>query len=136
MALSRERIADELLKLLGLEDPSATVAIMLDPAILEPVLPEIGTERLSTLESLIAAEHQAAIEPHPLRRLAALLPRDPDTAAEVGARLKLSNKARKRSPIASAPTAPSTACCSQGCPRTLAESPSGNRRGCRSAGAH
>jgi poly(A) polymerase len=96
MALSRERIADELLKLLGLEDPSATVAIMLDRAILEPVLPEIGTERLSTLESLIAAEHQAAIEPHPLRRLAALLPRDPDTAAEVGARLKLSNKARKR----------------------------------------
>ena len=35
MALSRERIADELLKLLGLPDPSATVAIMLergDPA--------------------------------------------------------------------------------------------------------
>ncbi len=34
MALSRERIADELLKLLGLPDPSTTVGIMLDRGIL------------------------------------------------------------------------------------------------------
>ncbi len=42
MALSRERIADELLKLLGMPDPSSTVAIMLEHAILRPVLPEMG----------------------------------------------------------------------------------------------
>ena len=41
MALSRERIADELLKLLGLPDPAPTVALMLERAILKPVLPEI-----------------------------------------------------------------------------------------------
>lgn len=96
MALSRERIADELLKLLGLPDPSATVGIMLQRAILKPVLPEIGAERLSDLEALITAERETAVAPYALRRLAALLPRDPELAGEIAARLKLSNKARKR----------------------------------------
>jgi poly(A) polymerase len=96
MALSRERIADELLKLLGLADPSATVAIMLGHRILEPVLPEITAERLPKLESLIAAEQQAGLAPDALRRLAALLPPGPELAGAVAARLKLSNKARKR----------------------------------------
>ena len=39
MALSRERIADELLKLLGMADPSSTVQVMLERGILKPVLP-------------------------------------------------------------------------------------------------
>ena len=50
MALSRERIADELLKLLAVEDPSATIGIMLQRGILKPVLPEIESARLSGLE--------------------------------------------------------------------------------------
>src|SRR5690606_2757123 len=41
MALSRERIADELLKLLALPDPVETVALMVRHAIFAPVLPEI-----------------------------------------------------------------------------------------------
>jgi poly(A) polymerase len=96
MALSRERIADELLKLLGLADPAATVGIMLRRSILKPVLPEIEPQRQRDLEALIGAEKAAAIEPDGLRRLAALLPRNPDVAGAVGARLKLSNKARAR----------------------------------------
>ena len=96
MALSRERIADELLKLLGLPDPSATVAIMLDRSILRPVLPEIEPARVADLKNVISIEQQACIEADPLRRLAALLPRDPPTVEAVAARLKLSNKARKR----------------------------------------
>ncbi len=96
MALSRERIADELLKLLGLPDPSATVGIMLQRAILKPVLPEIEPKRLADLEALIAAERATGTAPDTLRRLAALLPRDPELAGEIAARLKLSNKARKR----------------------------------------
>lgn len=96
MALSRERIADELLKLLALPDPSVTVGIMLDRGILKPVLPEIARERLPGLQNLIAAEQAAQIPADPLRRLAALLPRDPETAGGVAVRLKLSNKARKR----------------------------------------
>lgn len=96
MALSRERIADELLKLLAVADPSTTVGIMLRHDILKPVLPEIDAERLGKLQSLVASEGAADVEPDPLRRLAALLPRDQAVADAVGARLRLSNKARKR----------------------------------------
>ena len=102
MALSRERIADEVLKLLAVDDPAPTVAIMLQNGILRPVLPEIAFERLSGLETLIAAERSAGAEPDPLRRLAALLPRDPTVADDVAVRLKLSNKARKRLSCAAA----------------------------------
>src|SRR6476660_1608652 len=56
MALSRERIADELLKLLNVACPARTLAIMLDRSILKPVLPEIASERLGSLQALIAAE--------------------------------------------------------------------------------
>lgn len=96
MALSRERIADELVKLLGLADPSPTVGLMLERGILEPVLPEIVPGRSTELKALIAAEKTAGIEADPIRRLSALLPRDPDLAERIGGRLKLSNKARKR----------------------------------------
>ena len=96
MALSRERIADELLKLLAMADPSATLEIMLDRKILKPVLPEIDPSCLPAFRDLIAAEHEAGAEPDPLRRLIALLPRKPEVADAVGARLRLSNKSRKR----------------------------------------
>ena len=96
MALSRERIADELLKLLGVEDPARTVGIMLQRNILKSVLPEIEPERLCDLKALIAAEQAAGIEADPLRRLAALLPKDSDVADDIAVRLRLSNKARKR----------------------------------------
>ena len=96
MGLSRERIADELLKLLAVADPSPTVTIMLDRSILKPVLPEVEVGRLASLKTLIAAEEVASIDADPLRRLAALLPRDAAVAEDVAARLRLSNKARKR----------------------------------------
>jgi len=96
MALSRERIADELLKLLAVDDPAPTVGIMLQRGILRPILPEIEPERLCELEALIAAEKAAGVTPDPLRRLASLLPRAPRIADEIAVRLRLSNKARKR----------------------------------------
>lgn len=96
MALSRERVADELLKLLAIADPSRTVTIMLDRQILKPVLPEIARDRISDLRNVIAAEQDAGIPADPLRRLAALLPRDPAVAENIAGRLRLSNKARKR----------------------------------------
>jgi poly(A) polymerase len=103
MALSRERIADELLKLLGLPNPSGTVAIMLERGILKPVLPEIEAKRLRDLRSTIAAEQEASIKPDALRRLAALLPRDTGVAEDIAGRLRLSNKARKRLGCIAAP---------------------------------
>lgn len=94
MALSRERIADELLKLLGLPDPSATVRLMIARGIFRPVLPEI--ESADRLDALVTAEQAAGIGPAAIRRLAALLPADPQVAASVGARLRLSNKLAAR----------------------------------------
>lgn len=96
MALSRERIADELIKLLALPNPSATVALMLERGIIKPIIPEIAPQQAGTLRALVAAERKARVEPDGLRRLAALLPRDSHLAEAVAARLKLSNKARKR----------------------------------------
>ncbi len=96
MALSRERIADELLKLLGMPDPAPTVAIMLERAILKAVVPEIELASLELVASLVAAERAAAIDGDALRRLSALLPPDALQAEKIAVRLKLSNKARKR----------------------------------------
>jgi poly(A) polymerase len=96
MALSRERIADELLKLLGMPDPDTTVGVMLERGILRPVVPEIDPAWLPALEALIENERQAEVAPDPLRRFAALLPDDPALAEKIAVRLRFSNKARKR----------------------------------------
>lgn len=94
MALSRERIADELLKLLALPDPAPSVALMIARGILRPVLPEI--EGAGRLASLVATERAAGIGPAPIRRLAALLPADPALAGAVAARLRLSKLQTRR----------------------------------------
>lgn len=96
MALSRERIADEMLKLLGLPDPAPTVGLMLDKGIFAPVLPEIGRDGVRRLARLPAREEAAGVAADPLRRFAALLPADPEIATAVAARLRLSNAARQR----------------------------------------
>jgi poly(A) polymerase len=102
MALSRERIADELLKLLALPAPAATVRLMVGRGILKPVLPQIDEEGAARLERLTAREAEAGVAGDPVRRLAALLPADPEAAASVAARLRLSNRAAKRLAAAAA----------------------------------
>ncbi len=96
MALSRERIADELLKMLALPDPAVTVKLMIGHGIFAPVLPEITTEGWQVLSRLIAREHAMSITPESIRRFAALLPQDPDTARTIATRLKLSKAQRQR----------------------------------------
>jgi poly(A) polymerase len=96
MALSRERIADELTKLLALPAPVEAVRLMVERGILRPVLPEIGAGGVERLARLVRREAEAGVAPHPLRRLAALLPPDPATAAAVAARLRLSKRGAKR----------------------------------------
>ncbi|OCC22685.1 polynucleotide adenylyltransferase [Croceicoccus estronivorus] len=94
--LSRERVAMELLNLLALPDPSATVARMRSLGVLPVILPEAGNAQIAVLERLIAAERAANVSPDPLRRLAALLPAAEPVADNVAARLRLSGKQRKR----------------------------------------
>ena len=94
MALSRERIADELLKILALDDPTPTVRLMIRHGIFRPVLPEIVSAE--TLARLPRREQAAGIAADGVRRLGALLPREPEVAADVAARLRLSNAAKLR----------------------------------------
>jgi poly(A) polymerase len=96
MALSRERIADELTKLLALPEPGATVGMMVARGIFRPVVPEIDEAGAARLERLVEKEKAVGTSPDPLRRLAALLPPDPEVAGAVAARLRLSNKAQRR----------------------------------------
>ena len=94
MALSRERIAAELLKLLVAPGAVATVTLMLAHGILTPVLPEIADAL--PLAALADAEAQGGGQPDPIRRLAALLPRDPALGESIANRLKLSKAQRAR----------------------------------------
>lgn len=103
MALSRERIADELLKLLGAGDPAPAIAAMLARAILKPVLPEIDADGLARLTALVAAEQAAGLPGSAPRRFAALIPQSATGAEEIAARLKLSNALRKRLALAVSP---------------------------------
>lgn len=94
MALSRERIAVEILKLLDSKAPVAAIGLMLAHNILKPVLPEI--ERSDALIRLVEREAAFAIDGHPIRRLAALIGPAPETARGIAARLKLSKAQSKR----------------------------------------
>ncbi|MEG3150131.1 CCA tRNA nucleotidyltransferase [Sphingomonas sp. ZT3P38] len=101
MALSRERIAAELLRLIVAVHAVPVVALMIERGIFRPVLPEI--ESVAQLARLAKREGEAGIAPDAIRRLAALLPADPRVADDVGARLKLSKVDRRRLASAAEP---------------------------------
>lgn len=94
MALSRERIAAELLKLLLANNAVPTVTLMIDEGIFRPMLPEIV--EADRLARLMMREAESGTAPNAIRRLAALLPWDAAVAEDVGARLKLSKFDRRR----------------------------------------
>ncbi len=102
MALSRERIAGELLKMLALPDPVPTFAVMVSHGIWRPVLPEITEQSVERLGLLIEREARFGQPGNALRRLAALLPADGDVALRIARQLRLS-KAQAAHLAASAP---------------------------------
>ena len=87
-ALSVERVWSELKKILGAPDPRHAVVAMASNGVLAVVLPE-ATGTLA-FHNLVALECDAFLEPDPLQRLMALLPREVGVATQVTARLKLS----------------------------------------------
>lgn len=107
--LSRERIAMELLNLLGLADPTETVVRMHERGVLPVILPEAQQCHLRALERLVAAENENSATADPVRRLAALLPPSPDIAVGVAARLRLSRSQRGQLQTATARSAQDTA---------------------------
>jgi poly(A) polymerase len=90
--LSAERVAQELLRLLAVEDPVPALRMMLQDGVLAAIAPE--ATRLDRLERLVAGEFDPA--PDPLRRLAALIDVDATGAEALAARLRLSNADRDR----------------------------------------
>ena len=94
--LSRERVAWELLALLGLPDPVETVRRMHESGVLGVVLPEANGPATAALAALVRAEERAGIAPSPIRRLAALLPAAPRLVEPVAARLRLSAAQKRR----------------------------------------
>jgi len=94
-SLSRERIADELLKILALPDPRAIVGQMADDGIFEVLLPELDAGFAAAFDRLVANERAADAPIAPLRRLAALLPGDAAVGEQVASRLRLSTRQRK-----------------------------------------
>ncbi len=95
MALSRERIRDELLKLLVAADAVRVTRLMIERGVLRPVVPEIDVAGVERLARLAALESGAGLPPDAIRRLAAALPPDPAANEAVGSRLKLSNAERQ-----------------------------------------
>jgi poly(A) polymerase len=88
--LSAERVAQELVRLLAVDDPVPALRMMGEDGVLRAVLPE--ATRPDRLARLIALEPS----PDPLRRLAALIAVDAAGAAAVAERLRLSNAWRDR----------------------------------------
>lgn len=94
-ALSRERIAQELARLLSLKSPAASVGLMIEHAIFAPFLPELCADAHDRLQRLVQREqllHQSGSLP---ARLLSILLTDTVAVDKVAARLKLSNKMRE-----------------------------------------
>jgi len=94
-ALSRERIAQELARLLSLKDPVRSVCLMEQHGIFTPFLPELGREAAGKLKCLVTREQLYDAPISLPARFLAILKHDPVAVDKVAARLKLSNKMRE-----------------------------------------
>lgn len=103
--LSAERVRAEFLKLLAAPDPAAVIRLMRDEGVLEHLMSQATA--IDRLERLVAIEAVLGLC-DPLRRLAALLAVDADTAGHLAQGLRLSNEERDRL-VAMAGTGPALA---------------------------
>ena len=94
-ALSRERIAQELTRILTLKDPVESVKLMITNGIFAPFLPELSISAASDLQLLVKRESALAQPVSLPARFLVLLTRDAAAVDKVAARLKLSNKMRE-----------------------------------------
>lgn len=94
-ALSRERIAQELTRLLSLTNPATSIALMIENGIFTPFLPELSHSASGALQRLVEREARHRQPVSLPARLLALLPLDAAAVDKVAARLKLSNRLRE-----------------------------------------
>ncbi len=94
--LSRERIADELMRVLALSDPVETLALMQRAGVLAEIVPEVLPDAVARVRALLEHESAIGMAGDAALRLIALLPGDADLAETVAHRLKLSKRTHKR----------------------------------------
>ncbi len=93
VSLPGERVAHELLRLLGAQDPAPVLSLMAGQGILKLVLPEALV--IDRLAALVPIEDRT-VGGDPLRRLAAMLATDEGGAGPAAERLRLSNAQKSR----------------------------------------
>jgi poly(A) polymerase len=98
--LSVERVSAELLKLLAARDPLQALTLMTEDAVLPAILPE--ATRFDRLVGMIGVEPEIDA----IRRLAALVAVDAESAFSLARRLRLSNEQRDRLLALAAPAWP------------------------------
>jgi poly(A) polymerase len=94
MALSRERIAQELSRLLVLPDPRFAIRLMVENGIFAPFLPELKPNASQDFARLVERQSRYNVLPSLPSRLLAILPVNADVVDKVAMRLKLSNRIR------------------------------------------
>jgi poly(A) polymerase len=94
MALSRERIAQELSRLLLLPDPHFAIRLMVENGIFAPFLPELIPEASPNFAQLVERQSRYNLPASLPSRLLAILPENADVADKVAMRLKFSNRIR------------------------------------------
>ncbi|PRD45413.1 CCA tRNA nucleotidyltransferase [Phyllobacterium phragmitis] len=94
--LSKERIWDELKKLLSAPDPSRALLWMRQTGVLNVVLPESEKWGIDAVHGLVRAEQELDWPADALLRLESLVPPDAARMAVLGERLKMSNAERAR----------------------------------------
>ena len=92
-ALSRERVRMELLKLFVAPGAAATLVVIADSGLIEPIL---GVPLVPQFARLAAAEATLNLSPDPIRRLGALAVHVSDDADRLSERLRLSNDEHAR----------------------------------------
>lgn len=92
--LSHERVRAELMKLLVAHGAPATLAVMSDSGLVQPLL--AGLADVGAFTRLAACERGFAVAPDPVRRLAALALRVPDDVPRLREKLRLSNGETRR----------------------------------------
>ena len=90
MALSRERIAVEMLKILGAVDPSGALAAMEGIDLFSAFLPEYQPDSAAAMRDLVAAEQRLGVAVSAPRRLSLILPTDAAKVRAIAAQLKMS----------------------------------------------
>lgn len=93
--LSRERIADELMKLLATDDPLYAIEEMIAADVFEHIVDAIDPAAVQLLAPLMLREEAHRVKPSSVRRLVGLLPKDTEQAVEIAKNLRMSKKLQK-----------------------------------------